>query len=67
LSAAFTLAALLVVIAIMVLLIAVLYHSTPGPGEPPTLSGAASETVNGYSRWTRKGLLGVDFGGSEVR
>jgi prepilin-type N-terminal cleavage/methylation domain-containing protein len=44
-----------------------LYHYTPGPGEPPTLSGAPSETVNGYYRWTRKGLRGVDFGASEVR
>jgi prepilin-type N-terminal cleavage/methylation domain-containing protein len=37
------------------------------PGEPPTLSGNASDLVWGYYRWTRGGLKGVDFGGGEVR
>jgi hypothetical protein len=34
--------------------------------EPPTVSGAASEFVNGKVRWTRSGLLGRDFDGPEV-
>jgi prepilin-type N-terminal cleavage/methylation domain-containing protein len=29
--------------------------------DPPTLSGAASDTVKGYYRWTWKGLGGVDY------
>jgi hypothetical protein len=44
-----------------------LYMYTPGPGEPRTMSGAASEAVKGYYRWTRSGIKGVDFGGSEVK
>jgi hypothetical protein len=43
------------------------YQYYPGPGEPRTMSGAASDTVIGHYRWTRKGLKGVDFGGGEVR
>ncbi len=43
------------------------YYYTPGPGEPRTVSGNASDQVLGYFRWTRKGLRGVDFGGGEVR
>jgi hypothetical protein len=39
------------------------YHYYPGPSEPPTLSGAVSDVVIGYYRWTRNGLRGVDFGG----
>jgi hypothetical protein len=34
--------------------------------EPPTLSGAASELVNGTVQWTRAGLRGRDFDGPEV-
>lgn len=34
--------------------------------EPPTLSGAPSDTLKGHYRWTRAGLGGVDFGGGEV-
>jgi prepilin-type N-terminal cleavage/methylation domain-containing protein len=34
--------------------------------EPPTLSGGASDEVKGYYRWTRGGLMGVDFNGNEV-
>lgn len=34
--------------------------------EPPTRSGAPAELVNGYYRWTRGGLRGVDFSGSEL-
>jgi hypothetical protein len=43
-----------------------LYYYTPGPGEPATLSGARSDAVVGYYRWTRCGIKGVDFGGGEV-
>jgi prepilin-type N-terminal cleavage/methylation domain-containing protein len=35
--------------------------------EPATRSGAATETVIGYYRWTRQGLRGVDYGGAEVK
>ncbi len=34
--------------------------------EPPTASGAATDPVKGYYRWTRGGLRGVDFGGREI-
>lgn len=34
--------------------------------EPPTQSGANKETVTGYYRWTRGGLKGIDYGGTEV-
>ncbi|HEX2838638.1 MAG TPA: prepilin-type N-terminal cleavage/methylation domain-containing protein [Phycisphaerales bacterium] len=41
---------------------------TPGAWEAPTVSGAASETwQGGYFRFTRAGLKGIDFGGSEVQ
>jgi prepilin-type N-terminal cleavage/methylation domain-containing protein len=43
------------------------YYYTPGPGEPITLSGAPSDFVIGYYRWTRCGIQGVDYGGGEVR
>jgi hypothetical protein len=43
-----------------------IYYYTPTPGEPPTLSGAPSDQVLGYYRWTRKGLAGVDYGGGQV-
>jgi hypothetical protein len=35
--------------------------------EPPTRSGAVSDMVTGYYRWTRMGLKGVDYAGKEVR
>jgi prepilin-type N-terminal cleavage/methylation domain-containing protein len=41
------------------------YTYWPTSAEPPTLSGAASDLVTGYFRWTRAGLKGVDFGGKE--
>ncbi len=34
--------------------------------EPPTLSGEPNEEVIGHYKWTRLGLKGIDFGGSEV-
>lgn len=34
--------------------------------EPPTASGATTDPVIGYYRWTRGGLKGVDFGGKEI-
>ncbi len=40
---------------------------TPNPAwEPPTQSGAASETVTGHYRWTRNGLGGFDVGGKDI-
>lgn len=33
----------------------------------PRASGPAGDTVKGYYRWTRCGLFGIDFGGTEVR
>ncbi len=43
------------------------YYYAPTTGEPPTLSGNSSDQVLGYYRWTRNGIKGVDFAGSEVR
>ena len=43
------------------------YLYYPSPHEPKTLSGAPSEQVNGYYRWTRGGIRGVDFAGGETR
>lgn len=41
------------------------YQYNPGQGlqgyDYPTLSGAATDTVKGYFRWTAEGLQGVDF------
>ena len=34
---------------------------------PDTYSGAATEDVKGFYRYTRGGMRGVDFGGGEVR
>jgi hypothetical protein len=34
--------------------------------EPATLSGAAQDVVFGHMRWTRRGLLGRDFGAAQV-
>lgn len=42
----------------------VLYR--PQAWESPTLNGEPFEATNGKVRWTRGGLLGVDFGGSEI-
>lgn len=43
------------------------YYYTPNPNEPRTLSGAASDTLQGaYYRWTRWGLRGIDYGGPEI-
>jgi prepilin-type N-terminal cleavage/methylation domain-containing protein len=39
------------------------YYYYPGPSEPATLSGAVSDVVIGYYRWTRNGLRGLDYGG----
>ena len=34
---------------------------------PATYSGAPTEQVAGFYRYTRSGLRGTDFGGTEVR
>lgn len=39
---------------------------TPDPWDAPTSTGAAAVLVKGYYRWTRGGLKGVDFGGTEI-
>jgi prepilin-type N-terminal cleavage/methylation domain-containing protein len=39
------------------------YQYLPGAWEPQARSGA---TVDGYYRWTRGGLKGVDYGGTEI-
>jgi prepilin-type N-terminal cleavage/methylation domain-containing protein len=39
---------------------------SPFRWEPPTSTGAPSEDWPGRYRWTRGGLKGIDFGGSEV-
>lgn len=38
----------------------------PSEWNPPTLSGRATDTVFGWYRWTRGGLLGVDYDGEEI-
>src|SRR5262249_52980853 len=43
------------------------YDPTATPWMPPTFTGAPSEIVTAYYRYTRSGLRGVDFGGTEVR
>ena len=44
-----------------------IYQYNPSTGfvgyDPPTLSGAPSDTVRGYYRWTKNGLQGYDYGG----
>ncbi len=47
----------------------VMVYSQAGLGMwyPETYSGAASENVTGYYRYTRSGMRGTDFGGGEVR
>jgi len=45
------------------------FFFTPGPWEAPVRGGGFSpdqSLVDGYFRWTRGGLQGVDFGGKEV-
>jgi prepilin-type N-terminal cleavage/methylation domain-containing protein len=42
------------------------YLYYPAPHEPRTLSGAPSEQVFGHYRWTRSGIRGVDFNGTEA-
>lgn len=39
----------------------------PEKWEPPTVSGQPSQYLTGHYQWTRAGLGGVDFGGSEVK
>jgi prepilin-type N-terminal cleavage/methylation domain-containing protein len=41
------------------------YQYWPWGSDPPTLNGQPNEIVNGYYRWTRAGLKGVDYGGRE--
>jgi prepilin-type N-terminal cleavage/methylation domain-containing protein len=41
--------------------------TTLGAWWPGTYSGAPTEVVKGYYRYTRSGLHGVDFGGTEIR
>ena len=42
-----------------------IYQYNPSTGfvgyDPPTLSGAASDLVRGYYRWTKNGLQGYDY------
>ena len=38
----------------------------PRPWEAPTLSGRSAEVTDGKIRWTRGGIRGVDFGGTEI-
>ena len=42
------------------------YDYWPMGNQAPTLSGADYDVVNGYYRWTRGGIRGVDYSGSEV-
>jgi prepilin-type N-terminal cleavage/methylation domain-containing protein len=39
---------------------------SPEPWEAPTSTGEPGELVVGYYKWTRGGLLGVDFGAEEI-
>jgi prepilin-type N-terminal cleavage/methylation domain-containing protein len=43
------------------------YQYYPTQFEPPTLSGATADLVQGVFRWTRGGIRGLDFGGTEIR
>jgi len=43
-----------------------LYRYQPDAWEAPTLSGERFDIVKGYYRWTRGGLAGIDFGGTEI-
>ncbi|HYE63268.1 MAG TPA: prepilin-type N-terminal cleavage/methylation domain-containing protein [Phycisphaerales bacterium] len=42
------------------------YSYRPDAWEPRTVTGAATEPVFGFYRYTRGGLRGVDFGGREI-
>ncbi|MCC6660525.1 MAG: prepilin-type N-terminal cleavage/methylation domain-containing protein [Phycisphaerales bacterium] len=49
---------------------ATVFHYDPsilGGVEPPTLSGNQFDIVQGFYRWTRGGLRGLDYGGTEIR
>lgn len=43
------------------------FRYAPSRWEPGTISGASSDAVRGYYRYTSMGVLGRDFGGPEVR
>lgn len=43
-----------------------LFEYSPEAWEPAPVSGEATDVVLGKYRWTRSGLAGVDFGGTEV-
>jgi hypothetical protein len=43
------------------------YAYQPDAWEPPTLNGQPAEAMtNGYFRWTRGMLRGIDFGGQPI-
>ncbi len=42
------------------------YEPEVWEGDGVTLSGEPSEALNGYFRWTRGGLKGLDYGGTEI-
>jgi prepilin-type N-terminal cleavage/methylation domain-containing protein len=44
-----------------------IYNPSATPWQAPTSNGALQEVVVGYYRYTRGGLRGADFGGTEVR
>ena len=46
--------------------ISTLFFYAPDTWEPPTTDGSFSETVTGYYRWTRGGIMGRDFDGPEI-
>jgi len=46
---------------------AVVYDPAPGAADPPPLHDPNGDTLKGHYRWTRDGLRGVDYGGSEIR
>ncbi len=43
-----------------------LYNYQPDVWEAPTTTGLPTEQVKGYYRWTRGGIFGVDWGGTEI-
>jgi len=43
------------------------FNYDPDKWEPPTRNGRSSEIVDGWYRWTRGGLTGVDYGGEESK
>ncbi|MBS0196916.1 MAG: prepilin-type N-terminal cleavage/methylation domain-containing protein [Planctomycetes bacterium] len=46
---------------------ALLVNYTPDTWESPIRGGGTSASFPGFYRWTRLGLRGIDFGGSEVK